>query len=355
MAQTASIRGVATLNQGFVSNEIEDLYASHLDLNGFCTVDNELQGTAGDIRKINVYGATGSAEKVAEGQGNSGYITTSLVEKEYRIECAQSWFQYSDEALMRDPVAVQTGVTRLGVSLFDQVNADLYGEMAKASRAVVATTPDFDAFVDAAANIDFVDGNETAREYQGRTIPTLWAIMDSKTLASTRKAMKDQIVYDPALAWSQGYVGTVAGIALYVKQNAAAKMIYVGTDKAVTIFNKTGVETEIVAKNQRGTDDANKRLNNLFARKYYIAALTNDSQIVQLALAGASVHTIQTEEGDGNTTVFTLDKTATDTPVVSVNGVIITSGYTFGSNKVTFTTAPAATDVITIEYHYTAS
>lgn len=352
MAQTASLQSVATLNQGFASNEIEDMYASHLNLTGFATVDNELQGTAGDIRKINVYGASGDAEDVAEGQGNSNYITTTLVEKEYRIKCAQAWFPYSDEAFMRDPVAVQTGVARLGISLFDKVNADLYGEMAKASRAVVASAPNFEAFVDATANISFVDGNETAREYQGRTIPTLWAIMDAATLALARKAMKDQIVYDPNLAWSQGYVGTVAGVALYVKQNASEKMIYVGTDKAVTIFNKTGVNTEVAA---RAKDEANKRMNNLFARKYYIAALTNDTQIVQLALAGASVHTIQSEDGDGTTTVFTLDHTATDTPVVSVNGIILTSGYTFAQNKVTFTTAPAATDVITIDYHYTAS
>lgn len=351
MAQTASLQSVATLDQGFASNEIEDVYASHLDLNGFATVDNELQGVAGDIRKINVYGATGNAEKVAEGQGNSGYISTTLIEREYRVQCAQAWFPYSDEAYMRDPVAIQTGVARLGASLFDTVNADLYGEMAKASRAVVASAPNFNAFVDAAAMIDFADGNETAREYQGRTIPTLWAIMDAQSLAAARKAMAAQIVYDPQLAWAQGYVGTVAGVALFVKKNATEKMIYVGTDKAVTIFNKTGVETEIAA---RAKDEANKRMNNLFARKYYIAALTNDTQIVQLALTGASVHTTQVENGDGATTVFTLDQTATDTPVVSVNGVIITSGYTFASNKITFTTAPAATDVIVIDYHYTA-
>lgn len=352
MAQTASIQGVATLNQGFVSNEIEDLYASHLNLNGFCTVDNGLQGVAGDIRKINVYNASGSAQDVTEGNGNTSYISTTLVEKEYRVKCAQAWFRYSDEAIMRDPVAVQTGISRLGVSLFDKVNADLYGEMAKASRVVEASAPDFDAFVDAAAKIDFIDGNETAREYQGRTIPTLWAIMDPQTLAATRKAMKQQLVYDPTLAWAQGYVGTVAGIALFVKKNATQKLIYVGTDKAVTIFNKTGVNTEIAA---RAKDEANKRLNDIFARKYYIAALTRDNQIVQIALTGASAHVVQTEDGDGSTTVFTLDKTANDTPVVAVNGVVLTSGYTFATNKVTFSSAPAEGAVITIDYHYTVA
>lgn len=352
MSHKTSINGTQTLDQGFTSNEIEDLYSSHLDLTGFCTVDNELQGVDGDTRKINVYGATGAAEKVTEGNGNSGYITTTLVEKEYVVACAQARYKYSDEAYMRDPVAVQTGANKLGVALFEAVNADIYGEFAKATQVVEASVPDFDAFVDAADAINFADGNETAREYQGRTIPTLWAIMNSTVLAAVRKQMKAQIVYDPTLAWNQGYVGTVAGIALFVKKNASANMIYVGTDKAVTLFNKTGVNTEIAA---RGSDEANKRLNHLFARKYYIAALTHYDQIVQLALPGASVHKIDVEEGDGTTVAFTLSETPADTPVVSVNGEVVTTGYSISSKTLTFTTAPAANAVITVEYHYTAS
>ena len=129
-------------------------------------------------------------------------------------------------------------------------------------------------------------------------------------------------------------------------------MIYVGTDKAVTIFNKTGVETEIAA---RGKEEANKRQNNLFARKYYIAALTHDDQIVQLALTGASVHKIDIAAGDGTTVAFTLSETPSDTPVVSVNGEVLSTGYSISSKTLTFTTAPAVDDVIVVDYHYTAS
>ena len=75
---TNSLASVQTLNQGFISNEIEDEYLSHLDLNGFCTVDNNLQGVAGDIRRINVYGASGEAIDVAEGEGNTDSIAVSL-------------------------------------------------------------------------------------------------------------------------------------------------------------------------------------------------------------------------------------------------------------------------------------
>ena len=55
----------------YLSNEIEDQYKSHLDLQTFCTVDNTLEGTAGMLRKINVYKATDGTEKLAMGVGNS--------------------------------------------------------------------------------------------------------------------------------------------------------------------------------------------------------------------------------------------------------------------------------------------
>ena len=36
----------------YLSNEVEDQFNSHLDLQQFCTVDNSLVGTAGMKRKI---------------------------------------------------------------------------------------------------------------------------------------------------------------------------------------------------------------------------------------------------------------------------------------------------------------
>lgn len=47
----------------YLSNEVEDQFNSHLDLQQFCTVDNSLVGTAGMKRKINVYKATKEIRK----------------------------------------------------------------------------------------------------------------------------------------------------------------------------------------------------------------------------------------------------------------------------------------------------
>jgi hypothetical protein len=129
-----------------VSHEIEDTYLSHLDLNGFCTIDNTLQGVAGDIRTIDTYSASGTAIDVAEGEGNTDSIATTLTPQKYQVKCAQAWFRYSDEALMRDPVAVQTGLGQLGIAMFNKVNADFMGELKKLSTIYTATEWDIDLF-----------------------------------------------------------------------------------------------------------------------------------------------------------------------------------------------------------------
>lgn len=286
-----SLASVVTKQQGFVSNEIEDTYLSHLDLNGFCTVDNSLQGVPGDIRTIDVYGASGTAVDVAEGYGNSSSISTTLTPKRYQIKCAQDWFRYSDEALMRDPIAVQTGLNHMGVALFNKVNSDIYTQMKSVSgddHTVSVLKPDFSAFVDAVSKLAIKDqAGEDAMDAQQRFLPTVFALLGKAEIAAARKELKDELKYVEAYART-GYVGTVAGVNLYYKQDATTGVIMVGTRQAVTVFNKTGVNVEYAARNGGTQGTANIRMNDVYARKYYIAALTDEDQMVKMLLPTAS-------------------------------------------------------------------
>lgn len=286
-SQTASLTGVATLNQGFISNEIEDTYLSHLDLNGFCTIDNSLQGVAGDRRTIYKYTPSGTAVDVAEGAGNSASISVALTGNEYVVKCIQDWFQYSDEAMMRDPFAVQAGINHMGIALFNKVNADVYAEMANATLGNSTAVPfTFDAMVDAVSALTIKDAaGENALDAQKRFVPTVWAIAGKAEVGKIRKACKDQLEYVPEHAWNPGYIGEVAGVTVFYKQDATADTIYVGTNQAVTVFNKTGVTTEIAARAGGATGSANTRMNDIFARKYYIAALTDATQIYKLTIS----------------------------------------------------------------------
>lgn len=114
-----------TYDNFYLSNEIEDQYTSHLDLQQFCTVDSTLTGTAGMLRKIHVYKATDGTEKLAVGEGNTKSISVHFAEREYRIQLAQNRFQYYDEEEMTDPTIVQVGTAHAATDMFNTVNVVL--------------------------------------------------------------------------------------------------------------------------------------------------------------------------------------------------------------------------------------
>lgn len=254
----------------YLSNEIEDQYNSHLDLQQFCTVDNSLVGTAGMIRKINVYKATNGTEKLDMGEGNTKSIEVSYSPEEYKILLAQNRFKYYDEQDMTDPMLVPVGVRHMGTDMFNTVNADIFAEFNKATQTVSVTKIDFGAFADAVAALN-IDGTDNEPE---STAPQCFAFVCPADMATLRKNLNEDLKYVESFART-GYVGTVAGVNLYTKKDAASGTIVVATKDAVTLFNKKGTEVE----QER---DADTRENSIWSRKYYIAALTDDTKAVKI-------------------------------------------------------------------------
>ena len=248
-----------------VAREIEDQYNSHLDLMRFCTVDNSLVGVAGDTKKIRVYSATDATEKLAMGEGNTKNIEVKYAEKDYTILLAQNRFPYYDEELMRDPMVVDTGVKHMTTDMFNTTQADIFTEFNKATQEVTLSGVDyFGAFVDAVAMLP----GEHQEELE------VFAFVHPNDKAAIRKALKDDLKYVEAYVRA-GYIGTVAGVNLYTKMDAVEGEICGGTKKAVTFFNKRGVEVE----QER---DANTRLNEIYSRKYYLVALTDENECFKI-------------------------------------------------------------------------
>lgn len=271
-----------TLYENFVlENMIEELVASQLDLQSFVKVDNNLQTNPGMKVIINRYTATDATQVLGIGEGNTNSIVASYDDEEYDIKLAQNRFEYYDEEILTDPIAIETGVRKMAAGLFDKMNADIYGEWAKTSQTADGTTDVFDGIVDAQALIN------TEVIEQG---VSTFGIIHPKDLANVRKQLKDTLQYVEAFA-RQGYVGTVAGTNLYVKKNATEGSLVIATPEAVTLFVKTGTEVENVDKNNRSETAANVRLNTLFSRKYYVAALTDETKAVIVSLS---------EEEDGD-------------------------------------------------------
>ena len=251
----------------YLSNEIEDQYNSHLDLQQFCTVDNTLTGVAGMKRKINVYRATNGTEKLGVGEGNSKSITVTFTPEDYEILLAQNRFEYLDEEAMTDPMVVPTGTKHMGTDLFNTVNADIFAQFKNATLSVSASAPDFAAFVDAEAKLNLENLEGT----------TIFGFVNPADMAKVRKALKEDLKYVEAFA-KQGYVGTVAGVNLFTKKDCTEGEIIIATKDAVTLFNKKGTEVE----QER---DGNIRKNSIYSRKYYLAALTDETKAVKITIA----------------------------------------------------------------------
>lgn len=258
-------------NNFYLSNEIEDQLLTRLALQGFCTIDNSLVGEAGMTRKINVYSATDGTEKLAMGVGNSKSIDVSHTEKEYNILLAQNRFEWYDEQEMTDPMLLETGVRHAYTDMLNTISKDIMAEFGKADQVVSASTPNFDAFVDAASALGAENVDALA----------LFAFLHPDDMGALRKALKDDLKYVEAYARS-GYVGTVAGVNIYGTKAATKGVICGGTRDAVTVFNKKGIEIERIDKNNRSEDAANIRKNTMFTRKYYIAALTDATKAFKI-------------------------------------------------------------------------
>lgn len=252
----------------YLSNEVEDQYNSHLNLQQFCTVDNSLVGTAGMTRKINVYKATDGTEKLQMGKGNTKSIEVTYTPEEYKILLAQNRFEYFDEQEMTDPMLVPVGVRHMGTDMFNTVNADIFAEFGKATQVVPVTNFGFDGFADAQSvlNLENLEG------------VSIFAFVSAADMADIRKGLKDTLQYVEKFAVS-GYVGTVAGVNLYTKKDAKKGEIIIATREAVTLFNKKGVEVE---QPPRDSSDANIRKNTIISRKYYLAALTDQTKAVKI-------------------------------------------------------------------------
>lgn len=264
----------------FLSNEIEDQFQSHLDLQAFCTIDNTLTGVAGMLRKIHKYKATDGTEKLKKGAGNTKTIEAGYTEKEYRIQMAQNRFQYYDEEAMTDPMVITTGTRHAGTDMFNTVNNDIFAAFHEASLTLVTSALGFDAFVDAAAmlNLENLEG------------VTVFGFVNPADMSKLRKALKDDLKYVEAFA-KQGYVGTVGGINIYTKKNAETGKVVIATKEAVTLFNKKGTEVE----QER---EGNIRRNTVYSRKYYLAAMTNEAKAVKIIVGTAAASADETVSKD---------------------------------------------------------
>lgn len=247
-----------------LSNKVNDILATQVNLNNYMTIDNSLAAEAGMKKVINVYTSTGDIEKLAMGEGNTGAIEVSFTPVEYEVGTYQGKFAFYDEQEMTDPMVVDTGLAHSADKMINAFTADAIAEFEKATLEQTAATWSFDAVVDGIAkmNLENEDG--------------LFLLISPADKAAFRKALREDLSYSEGFVRT-GYIGSVAGVPVIVTKAVPANKGYMATKDAVTLFIKKDTETEYER-------DADHRNNSYWVRKVALVALTDATKAVKFSI-----------------------------------------------------------------------
>lgn len=249
-----------------LSNKINDILTTQVNLNNYMTIDNSLAENAGMKKVINVYTSTGDVEKLAMGEGNTGSIEVSFTPVEYEVETYQGKFAFYDEQEMQDPMVVDTGLSHSADRMTNAFVAAAVAEYEKATLESPAAAWSFDAVVDAIAkmNLESEEG--------------LFLLISPADKAAFRKALREDLSYSEGFVRT-GYIGSVAGVPVIVSKAIPANKGYMATKEAVTLFVKKETETEYER-------DADTRNNSYWVRKVAVVALTDTTKAVKINIGG---------------------------------------------------------------------
>ena len=106
-----------------LESKLADLLTTHLDMNQFLTIDNDLAENAGMTKTVNVYSFTGDVADLEMGAGNNSNLEVSYAGTDYTVGTTQGRFAYYDEEAMKDPQIVDMGIKAIADKMTNDLTA----------------------------------------------------------------------------------------------------------------------------------------------------------------------------------------------------------------------------------------
>ena len=259
-----------------LAEKILSILSTKMDINRYMTIDNSLTETAGMVKKIHKYVGSGNVQDLARGEGNTEYLNADFTEEEYRVSRTQGAIRYFDDDEMTDPVLIETKVKTLSESMVNDWTAKAIVEFGKTSNQAVFTDYKLANWADAIAVY--------ANKYESQEGLFFLAAMD--LVPTIRKALGDQLMYVESYIRT-GAIGSILGVPIYTSKAVPSGLMFMATKDAVTAFMKKGVNVE-------QKRDPNTKENMIFASRYAVIALTDESKCVACGKAQETAATITT-------------------------------------------------------------
>lgn len=251
-----------------LESKLADLLSTHLDMNQFLTIDNDLVENAGMTKTVNVYNFTGDVADLAQGVGNSSNIEIGFTGTDYTVGTTQGRFAYYDEEAMKDPQIVDMGLKAIA----DKMTNDLTSKAITALGSATGT-----GALSQAGDWDFAHIVDAIAKYPYEEEGGLFILINPAQLATLRKNLGTSLQYSEGFVRT-GYVGTVCGVPVYVSKAITAGTGFLAHKEAVKCFVKKGVEIE-------QDREPNTRQNFIYGRKVMLVALVDKTRVVKLTTA----------------------------------------------------------------------
>ena len=257
MAISYDSANIEVFDNAVLETKLQNDLITKLNMNQFITMDYSLAEEPGMVKKVRVYKGTGGVDDLAMTEGNTHSIGSEFDEVEYRVAVTQGKVPFYDEQRMADPAAIDKAIQYLSEALTNDVTTKIVAELENGTGTIA--TLDFDGIVDAIA------------EFPEEAHNDMYLLMSKAQYAELQKECKQYISYVEAFVRS-GYVGTIAGVPIYVSKAVDDDKAFLACKSAVTCFMKKGVETE----QER---DADHRLTTIYGRNVKVIALTNADRV----------------------------------------------------------------------------
>ena len=254
-----------TVYENFVlESKLKDILSTKLNTKTLMTIDNSLTESAGMIKKVNTYTYTGTVEKLAKGAKNTQRGAITYASTPYTVKVAQQVFDYYDEEFMQDPHVLDYGLEGAAQVMVNDMTADFFTEIAKATLSQTYTSGQFsyDVVVDAIEKMNIEDESG------------LFLLVGNDLKAQIRKDA-DFKAKELGKVIADGAIGTLCGVPVIHSKAVPADTAYLATREAVTLFTKKDNEVE----QER---DGEERKNTVIMRKVNLVALTDATKVVKI-------------------------------------------------------------------------
>lgn len=254
-----------TVYDNFVlESKLKDILSTKLNTKTLMTIDNSLTESAGMIKKVNTYTYTGKVEKLAKGSKNTQRGAITYASTPYTVKVAQQVFDYYDEEFMQDPNVLDYGLEGAAQVMVNDMTADFFTEIAKATLSQTYTSGQFsyDVVVDAIEKMNIEDESG------------LFLLVGNDLKAQIRKDA-DFKAKELGKVIADGAIGTLCGVPVIHSKAVPADTAYLATREAVTLFTKKDNEVE----QER---DGEERKNTVIMRKVNLVALTDATKVVKI-------------------------------------------------------------------------